>query len=283
MRAYLERINTNIDSSIHGLHLCADRFTAPWHFHPEFELTYIQRGAGLRHAGDSIEPFAAGDLALLGPNLPHRWESVGKVKNSAQALVLQWPAGLLPAGPEFFHLQTLLNAAQTGLVFTSAQNAAIGARMRHLLDKEKIQRFQDWVGLLDALSALDSRQLTAGNYLYDSAEDSHSKLNQAQRFVQENFHRKLTLAEVSTSLEMSEQKFSRFFQRVMNRTFFTYVTEYRLLQASQALTASQLPIANIAKNCGLPSLPLFHKKFRQQHGCTPLQYRTKARQKKSPG
>jgi hypothetical protein len=46
-----------------------------WHFHADFEINFVQRGRGRRFVGDSIQPFGDGDLALLGPHLPHSWEA----------------------------------------------------------------------------------------------------------------------------------------------------------------------------------------------------------------
>jgi quercetin dioxygenase-like cupin family protein len=46
-----------------------------WHFHPEYELTYILEGQGMRLVADHLAPFAPGDLVLLGPGLPHTWTS----------------------------------------------------------------------------------------------------------------------------------------------------------------------------------------------------------------
>ena len=49
-------------------------FDAPYHFHEEYELTYILHGRGKRYVGSHMEDFTSGDLVLLGPNLPHCWK-----------------------------------------------------------------------------------------------------------------------------------------------------------------------------------------------------------------
>ena len=46
-------------------------FEAPYHFHEEYELTYILHGSGKRYVGSHMENFSTGDLVLLGANLPH--------------------------------------------------------------------------------------------------------------------------------------------------------------------------------------------------------------------
>src|SRR3954471_12747987 len=50
-------------------------FKSPFHYHPEIELVYIKESYGKRVIGDKIEPFFAGDLVLVGSNLPHVWLS----------------------------------------------------------------------------------------------------------------------------------------------------------------------------------------------------------------
>ena len=44
-----------------------------WHYHPELELHYVIKGEGLRFIGDRISDFSAGEIILLGENLPHTW------------------------------------------------------------------------------------------------------------------------------------------------------------------------------------------------------------------
>src|ERR1700757_1850976 len=72
-------------------------FDAPYHFHEEFELTYIVEGKGKRYVGSHMEDFSAGDLVLLGSNLPHCWKlEDGKEENEeASAIVIQFSPNFL--------------------------------------------------------------------------------------------------------------------------------------------------------------------------------------------
>ncbi len=47
-----------------------------WHFHPEFEITLVTRGAGTRFIGDNITSFGTMDLVLIGSGLPHYWHGL---------------------------------------------------------------------------------------------------------------------------------------------------------------------------------------------------------------
>ena len=50
-------------------------FDAPFHFHPELELTYIKTSRGKRFVGRQVGDFEAGDLVLLGANVLHCWRN----------------------------------------------------------------------------------------------------------------------------------------------------------------------------------------------------------------
>ena len=43
------------------------------HYHPEYELHLLIKGEGVRFIGDNISHFSAGEVILLGENLPHGW------------------------------------------------------------------------------------------------------------------------------------------------------------------------------------------------------------------
>ena len=55
-----QRVTTSIEAKLHR--------------HDAWELYYVVHGYGKRMAGDTLQPFAAGDVALIPPSMLHRWE-----------------------------------------------------------------------------------------------------------------------------------------------------------------------------------------------------------------
>ena len=55
-----QRVTTSIEAKLHR--------------HDAWELYYVVHGYGKRMAGDTLQPFAAGDVALIPPSMLHHWE-----------------------------------------------------------------------------------------------------------------------------------------------------------------------------------------------------------------
>ena len=67
----LELISLTDGESFAWREFIQPRFTSPWHFHPEIELTLIRRGSGQLFVGDTIVRYGEGDIFLLDGGLPH--------------------------------------------------------------------------------------------------------------------------------------------------------------------------------------------------------------------
>jgi len=71
----LEKISPEFGSSLlvksHKIDAFNDEIKPFWHFHPEIELVYVNKGRGKRHIGNHLSYFNNSQLLLIGSNLPH--------------------------------------------------------------------------------------------------------------------------------------------------------------------------------------------------------------------
>src|SRR5690606_8885065 len=99
-------------------------FQAPYHFHPEFELTAILKGSGRRYIGNHMGGFKKGDLVFVGENLPHCWKlepDTSGPSEEASAIVIQFTKGFLGNGffdkAELVSIKRMLNDSRHGILF----------------------------------------------------------------------------------------------------------------------------------------------------------------------
>lgn len=282
MLARFEKIPAPAHRSFHHRELRVARFDAPWHFHPEIELTLIVAGRGRRFVGDSIEPFAEGDLVLLGPNLPHFWRSEGHPaggrRHSAQAVVVQFPADFLGGDlwtkPEFAAIHRLLGRAQRGIHFTGAKAHAAAARLRGLGARRQCPAVLELLAILDLLASARRAQPLASE-AYEPGLDRHAerRLARVYHFLLEHCLEPLTLAEIARVAAMTPAGFSRYFKRATGRNVSAFLNELRVDHAARLLRETTDGITRIAGAAGFPTLSNFNRRFRERLRCAPRDYR----------
>ena len=88
MKPAFESVKTSHNASF-TVRKCREKMvSAPYHFHPECELTLMLTGSGKRYVGDTMENFFPGDLVLLGSNVAHCWKTSETSKEESSSIVL---------------------------------------------------------------------------------------------------------------------------------------------------------------------------------------------------
>lgn len=268
-RGARERVVADPGSSLRSLVTAGDHWPFAWHHHPEWELTAVERGAGVRAVGDSVEPFAAGDVVLIGSGVPHSWASEPGRPGGVQAVVVQFPGELLAAIPEAARLRALGERACLGLRGPAAAAAAVRA----------IHAAADPLARLGRLLALlaEARDWTPLCRAARQREVRDPRLAQAVAWMHEHAHEPLRLGELAARCAMRPAALSRAFRAAYGITALEYLARLRVGLSCRLLAESAEEVTAIAFACGFGSLASFHRWFRRLTGSTPQHWRQRVR------
>ena len=91
-----------------------------WHFHPEYELVYIEAASGTRHIGEHISTYEKNDLVLIGSNIPHLNFDYG-IKTTYRKVVVHLKKDFIEnhisGVPELNPITQLFEKSKYGLAF----------------------------------------------------------------------------------------------------------------------------------------------------------------------
>jgi AraC-like DNA-binding protein len=275
MKAQLEDIPSKIgDASFYAKHLRVPAFEFKWHYHPEYELTYILKGTGYRVVGNSHAHFSQGDLVLLGSNLPHTW--CGKLDDGApsEALVIQFSKELIEPFlklNEGQSIQKLLELSNRGLCFESDQ--LLADQLYTITNTSGLERILSLLSILNQLSIGKSRPLTTENYHGIMTKQFETRVNKVCAHLQIHFHEQITLKQVADLVFMSESNFCKFFKKATGTTFSDYLNDLRINEACHLLLSTEDTVGKIAQDSGFESLSYFNRVFLKKKQLTPSVFR----------
>jgi AraC-like DNA-binding protein/ligand-binding sensor protein len=100
-------------------------------------------------------------------------------------------------------------------------------------------------------------------------------LKRAEKFIQMNFSRKLSLNEIAAASGLSAPYFSTIFKKEMGENLSTYLNRLRVEKARRLLVETDLPLSKISLSCGFEDQSWFSKIFKSYSGINPAKYRQK--------
>lgn len=282
MNVIKERIH-HPKQSLRWMRLSLPCFALERHRHPQCELTWIERGSGVRLLGDSAAPFAAGDLVLVGSETPHTWVSsspseTGKVSaDSHIATVLQFSPLICETSPmaEMAQLRNLLQDAKRGLQVTGAARDRVTARMACMGGLEPLGQLEQLIGVLRELHLhrVDTRFIASTANEPARSDGPSRRIDRVIQWIHHNIEQPLTLVDAATVAHVTPAAFSRFFRRETGKTFTDYVNDIRCAKACVLLKESRAPIAMIGLQCGFLTGSHFNRQFLARMGQSPRSYR----------
>ncbi|MFD0674662.1 response regulator [Cohnella sp. GCM10027633] len=149
------------------------------------------------------------------------------------------------------------------------------------LDIDSLRNLYDYPGIREYIQALQKQLLRLNQYYYDfkCSYRNTQDLNEAIRFIHENYHKPLDLAMVSNHVSLNYAYFSNLFKKNVGKGFAEYLRDVRLDKARRLLAETEHKIVDVTDMVGYENYKSFTRAFRDAMGMQPTEYRQQMRRK----
>ena len=268
--------------SIRVEHWDFDHFYDPLHFHEECQLTYVIEGRGTAFIGSAVHNFQAGDVFLIGKNLPHVLRNSEEYfhypKLHARAITVFFKMDsflpLFERIPEAGHIDELLKRSVYGINIIPEMTDQVHQDLMQLSKLVGFGRISFLLQMLDKISESQGIRLMSPQTNPICAVNSDlSLINKVFEYVNKNSNKKIPLAEISSQANMTSSAFCRYFKLRTKKTFSSFLTEIRIATACRLIMNG---ICNSSEACyasGYNNVSNFNRHFKKITGMTPSDYK----------
>jgi len=258
-----------------------ERFSLPIHVHDFVEIQFVAEGKGFHYIGDERIYVEKGDLFIIPIGTRHVYRPSSEAPKD-ELIVYNClfdpsvPTRLAGAYPLSAHAIGLLSGEERPYRrFKDVYHE--GKACMEALYREYQSRMPGYEAVLFARLT----ELIVCLYRLDLAGQSSapatSQLSRAFDYLERNYERPITLAEVASLLPVSVSYLQRMLKQATGQSFTEYVQNLRIRKSCELLQQTAMPVKDIAARTGYHDLKFFHELFRKKTGRTPREYRRQSR------
>ena len=285
MQPKLEKIFQSLSSSIAVKREIVPFMDYPWHYHPEFEIIFVEKSYGIRLMGNHIGHFSDGDLMFISPNLPHVWKNdqefyMGNKELLVDVYVIQFREDALGEGffdhPEFINIKKLFLLGQQGLLIIGNDKKEISELIKSVYNSSGIDRLILFLRTLEKISFTREYELLSSIGFANSITNADTeRINKVVNFFMENYTREFKLDEISSLVNLNQSSFCRYFKNKTHKTCSQFLNEIRIAHACKLLINNNITISEICYETGYNNISHFNRQFKQITGFTAKGYAKK--------
>ena len=282
MKANRQHLQTHLEQLVNCYWVRSPEFGFHWHYHPEYEITYVCKGHGSRMVGDHVDYFTEGDFVLLGSNLPHTWisdDDFNRKNELMEVIVLQFSPTLFSDQwtntAEMQQINRALKASNRGLFFRLEENPWLDTSMKELVKLSGIHRLSKTIELLHNLGETEMlNRLTSRAYTPPTGKASEERIMKVCQHIHSYFSSEIKLTTLAEIAIMNPSALSRFFKKSTGQTISEYINDLRVGKACNLLVDKpDLNISQVCYESGFNSQTFFNRIFLRKKKMTPKQFR----------
>ena len=251
----------------------------PMHSQHTWELSCVINGAGTRLLGDESEPFGAGDAVLIPPGMIHHWyfwndstDAEGNIENVTIIFKTDFIRNVQKCFPELSDAMGHILQLTDTIVFSGEARNRICRAMIDMRSQTPERRIFSFAEILLMIAEDNTGRVVANPKRLTRNE---IRLSQISAYVNCNYHREISLDEISGYVGMNRTAFCSFFKRQTGQTFIEFLNGVRLSRAKEMLQGGDQTIIQICSAVGISDAPYFCRIFKKAFGMTPTELRNR--------
>lgn len=234
---------------------------------PNYLLHYIVDGRGIFQVGGITYALGRGEGFLIEPN-----------KQTFYQADAQEPWTYLWIGFDGTNAEGCLRAVGLDadrLTFRFDDGGRLTGLVREMLRHNTMSTQNDFLlqSLLCQFFACLSNGISSKIDRLSKEDRENRYVHKAVEFIRNHYIESITVNDVANYVALHRSYLFALFQKVLHISPQEYLTLFRLTRAKEELTLTDVPVANIARNCGYQDPQVFTKAFKSKFGITPLKYR----------
>ncbi|NLP15435.1 MAG: AraC family transcriptional regulator [Clostridiales bacterium] len=256
------------------------------HFHNEYEIYYLLNGERYYFIEKQIYHVKKGSLVFIDRNQIHK--TVGVNSNYHDRILILISADEI--GPildlcDNFEVASFFNKNYGIIDLNEAGQKYVEGLLFFIIREMKMKQSNyDFIVKMKLAELLiyGTRCKSGENSTLINAPvetEKYKKINEIAKFISENYHESISLANIAEDFYISKCYLSRIFKEVTGFTVNEYINITRIKRAQQLLEQSEYNITEIADIVGYESITYFEKVFKKFLETSPLKYRKKFNKK----
>lgn len=285
MQPLLEKVIPNYASSIAVKREIVPFMDYPLHYHPEYEIIYVQKSYGIRIMGNHIGNFFDHDLMFISPNLPHVWRNdIAFYQDNKELFVdvyvIHFLEDALKDGffdlPELAHVKRMFILGQQGMMIQGKDKTEISQLIKKVYEFSGFERLMLFLRTLDRIARAEDYELLSNQGFTNSLNNADSeRINKVIDYLMYNYKRDTKLVDIAELVNMNKSSFCRYFKYRTHKTFSQFLNEIRITHACKFLMNNELTISEICYETGYNNISHFNREFKRITGLTAKAYRKK--------
>ena len=156
---------------------------------------------------------------------------------------------------------------------------ALDYLLKPAMEEEIIMAVEEAIKTIAARELMESHKILNRDEVLDACNDTLVQVRisvvreEIIQYIQKHYKEEISMQDVAEAMNYTNAYFCKLFRQGFNKSFTTYLTEYRIDKAKELLVDIKVNVKEVSEKVGYIDSNYFAKVFKRVVGVTPSEYR----------